>query len=361
VTMMIKTIRFDQEEKYISDFLKLPKLLYSKQTIVQNEKEEKDLLLGTHVLSKYFTLTKFLCYQDEQIAARCIVTVYPGDTTAYAGFFECVDDTACSGALFDEVKQFAAENGFTIIVGPVDASFWIKYRLKVNKFEKRPYVSEPYNKEYYLKLFLAGGFSVFEEYASNTYNRQPLFGYKNQKSEERYKRFTGKEYKIITPSLKDWDKTIRGIYKLLTELYSDFPIYKNIDEVDFVKHFENFKYILDLSMVKMAYYNDEAVGFFIGTPDYRNTLYGKITLLTYLKVFFKKIRSSNYIMLYMGVSKKHKGLGLAMIHTIIKNVNKKHATAVGALIKEGKITGKYGSDGIESKYKYVLLKFDLSK
>jgi hypothetical protein len=357
---MVEVIQFNSEENYINDFLKLPKVLYSKKTIVQNEKEERELLLSTHVLSKYFTMTKFLCYHDNAVAARCVATVYPDDSTAYIGFFECVNNTDCSKVLFDEVKKFAAENGFLNIVGPVDASFWIKYRLKVNKFEKRPYVSEPYNKDYYLKLFLDSGFSVFEEYASNTYNRQPLFGYKNEKSEERYKRFTTNEYKIVTPALKDWDKTIREIYKLLTELYSSFPIYKSIDEADFVKHFESFKYILDLSMVKMAYYNGEAVGFFIGTPDYGNSLYGKITLLTYAKVILKKIRSSNYIMLYMGVSKKHKGLGLAMIHTIIKNVNKKHATAVGALIKEGKITGKYGSDGIESKYKYVLLKYDIA-
>lgn len=356
---MYKVVQFGGEEKYINDFLKLPKTLYSKKTIVQNEKEENELLRSTHVLNKYFKMTKFLCYGDNNAVARCVVTVYPGDTTAYLGFFECIDNTDCSKALFDAVKKFATANGFKNIVGPVDASFWIKYRLKVNKFEKRPYVSEPYNKEYYLKLFFDGGFSVFEEYASNTYDRQPLFGYKNKKSEERYKRFTNNEYKIITPTLKDWDKTIREIHELLTELYRDFPIYKNIDEADFVKHFESFRYILDLSMVKMAYYKGEAVGFFIGTPDYKNTLYGKIMLLTFIEVFFKKIRSANYIMLYMGVSKKHRGLGLAMIHTIIKNVNKKHATAVGALIKEGKITGRYGSDGIESKYKYVLLEYDI--
>lgn len=352
---MVKVIRFTDEAKYIDDFLKLPKLLYSKKTLVQNEKEEKELLLSHHVLSKYFELTKFLVYRDDEPAARCLVTVYPEDKTAYAGFFECVESSECAAVLFDAVKSYAAEQGFERVLGPVDASFWVKYRLKVNKFEKRPYVSEPYNKEYYLKLFEDNGFVVCEEYASNTYTRQPLFGYKNKKSEARYKRFTQNDYKIVTPSLKSWDQTIREIYKLLIELYSDFPIFKSIAEEDFVKHFESFKYILDLSMVKMAYYKDEPVGFFIGTPDYGNILYGKINVLTYAKVLLKKIRSSNYIMLYMGVSKKHKGLGLAMIHTIIKNVNKKHATAVGALIREGKITGKYGSDGIDSKYKYVLL------
>ena len=44
--------------------------------------------------------------------------------------------------------EYAKEHKFRKIIGPVDASFWLKYRLKINKFE-RPYTGEPYNKDYY--------------------------------------------------------------------------------------------------------------------------------------------------------------------------------------------------------------------
>ena len=357
---MFKAVKFDYESNYVEDFLKLPKLLYSKNEIVQNEKEEKKLLLGTHLLSKYFNLYKFLVYSGSSISARCALTVYPNDDIAYIGYFECADNADCARVLFDTVRDFAEQNGCKKILGPVDASFWIKYRLKVNNFERRPYIAEPYNKEYYLKLFLDYGFSVCEEYASNAYERTPLAGYKNKKSEERYKRFLKNNYQIITPKIKDWEKTVKEIYKLITGLYSDFPAYKNISEEDFIKHFESYKYIVDLSMVKMAYYNGEAVGFFVGMPDYGNTLYSGADLKTYINVFLKKIRSSRYIMLYMGVSDRHKGLGMAMIYKIIKSVNAKRATAVGALIREGKITGKYKSEGLESTYKYVLLSYNIT-
>lgn len=356
--MAVETVRFDDGEKYIEDFLRLPKFLYSKRELTQNENEERLLLRSGHPLSGYFHITKFLVYKDAAVAARCAVTTYPGDSAAYLGFFECVDDPACSRLLFSAAADYAVESGCDKIIGPVDASFWIKYRLKINKFEDRPYISEPYNKDYYLKLFLDNGYRIMEKYSSNVYKKQSFFGYRHNKSEERYQKYA-KDYDIVSPKQKDWDKTIREIYALITDLYKNFPVFKMIGEEDFIKHFENFRYILDLSMVKMAYCGGEPVGFFIGVPDYSNALYGKIRLSTYLKVLLKKIRSPRYIMLYMGVSKKHRGLGLAMIALIIKNVNRKHASAVGALIKEGKVTGGYGADMIDSQYRYVLLEHGL--
>ena len=51
------------------------------------------------------------------------------------------------------IEKFAKENKYKRIVGPVDASFWLKYRMKINMFYKPPYTGEPYNKDYYYKLY----------------------------------------------------------------------------------------------------------------------------------------------------------------------------------------------------------------
>jgi len=58
-------------------------------------------------------------------AGRVLLTRYAGEPVLYLGFFESADDAA--------------------VVGPVDASFWIRYRLKVSGFEHAPYFSEPLN------------------------------------------------------------------------------------------------------------------------------------------------------------------------------------------------------------------------
>ena len=356
---MYKLIKFDKEGNYIKDFLALPKELYSKSDIVQNEKEERDILLENHLLSKYFKIYKLLVYKEMKVAARCILTIYPNDQCAYIGFFECIKDTECSKLLFEEASRLSRDNKCNKIIGPVDCSFWIKYRLKFDNFNKKPYVSEPYNKEYYLEQFLAGGYRVVETYVSNYYDKLPRFNYTNKKCKDRYDEFISKGYEISSPKVKDYDIVIRKIYKLLIELFKDFPVFKTIKEEDFVQLFASYQRILDFSFVKLAYYKGEAVGFVIGMPDYGNMLYGKIGLLKYGKILFKKTRSSNYVVLYMGVSPEHVGLGNAMGHTLIKNVQRKRATSIGALIKAGKVTQRYVNNKITSSNTYVLLEYDL--
>jgi hypothetical protein len=354
---MIKVVEFEQETKYIEEFLRLPSILYDKKTITQNYEEEKSLLLDKHVLSKYFKLHKYLVYSKSKVAGRCIITIYPNDPTLYIGYFECINDAEVSASLFKKVEEYAKKNKFGKIVGPVDCSFWIKYRLKTNQFDKRPYIGEPYNKEYYLSLFSDYDFKISENYISNIFHRLPLFNKKINKKKyvDRYKEFSKKEYKIISPRKKDYDKVFKEIYQMLMELYNDFPLFKYITEEDFIKHFSYFKYITDPSMLKMAYHNGEAVGFFIGVPDYHNMLYSKLNMYKYLKIFIKRIRSSNYVMLYMGVKKEHQGLGKAITNLIIKNVVLRMASAIGAFIRKGKITEKYVSDAITDQYEYVLL------
>ena len=80
------------------------------------------------------------------------------------------------------------------IVGPVDASFWIKYRLKINKFE-RPYTGEPYNLKYYYKLFTDNSFKVCDHYTSQVYE-QVDETYSNVKFTEHFKEFKKLGYKI---------------------------------------------------------------------------------------------------------------------------------------------------------------------
>ena len=355
---MYKLIRFDKEENYINDFLQVPKKLYSKSEIVQNENEERQILLEKHLLSKYFKIYKLIVYKDKKALARCILTIYPHDDCSYIGFFESINDIECTKLLFEEAGRLSKVNNCKKIKGPIDSSFWIKYRLKTNNFDRKPYISEPYNKEYYMELFLSGGYKIIETYVSNYYEKPPLFNYIDKKCKDRYEDFTSKGYTIISPKQKDYDKVIRIIYSLLMELYKNFPIFKSISEEDFVQHFSSYKYILDFSVVKIAYYNNKAVGFVIGMPDYGNMLYGKIGLREYAKLSLKKIRSSNYVLLYLGVKPKHRGLGNAMVQTMIDSVKRKRATSIGSLIKEGKVTQGYVQDKITSSNTYVLLEYD---
>ncbi|MBR6627757.1 MAG: hypothetical protein IKL04_07260 [Lachnospiraceae bacterium] len=354
----MKCIQFEQEKRYIKDFLKLPQKLYGPKTNMENRGEVEKLLKNTHPLSKYFTLHKFLVYRKEEVVGRFVITTYPEDGTAYIGFFECVNDAEVAERLFREASHYAKQLGKNKLVGPVDASFWIKYRLKINLFDKEPYTGEPYNKDYYLKLFRENGFEISQHYISNIYNEvdgaEPVYDY-------RYSSFVDKGYQILSPHVRDFDKVIGELYDLITELYSDFPIYKAVSREDFAAVFSDYRYIINMSMVKMAYYQGEAVGFFVSVPDYGNRVYHLRSLRNLLKVLALKKKPDKYIMLYMGVRSVHRGLGKALVGSIMEELRSSGLPSIGALARDGKITQKYGEEHIQQCYEYVLLEKKVEK
>ena len=265
-------IQFDKEKKYIRDFLSLPKALYTSKDNIEDASSTKKFLLGTHPLSKYFTLDKFLIYESGKPVGRFAVTAYPGDDTAYLGFYECADNDNAARFLFDEAVKFCRNKGFTKIVEPVDGSFWQKYRLKINFFDRPPYTGEPYNKPYYFRQFTDNGFTVAEHYTSNHFH--PLEkDYKNERYEKRFREFQQKGYRIESPTDENYDLIIDRVYDMIIELYSDFPIFKPLSRDDFREIYSSYKLIMNMSMTKIAFLENKAVGFFISIPDYGNAVY----------------------------------------------------------------------------------------
>ncbi len=349
----MKIIEFTNEEKYINDFLELPKKIYTKKDNMEDPDTMKKLLLGTHPLSNDFILNKYLIYKNDKVVGRFIITEYPDDKKmCFIGFFECIKDNKVAKYLFAEAEKIAKAKKYKKLIGPVDASFWIKYRLKINKFE-RPYTGEPYNKDYYYKMFLDNKYKVCDHYTSQLYDI-PDETYVNDKFTEHYNEFLKLGYDIIKPEMKDYDKCMEEIYYLITELYSDFPVFKMIGKKEFLENYQSFKSIINMDMVRMAYYKNKAVGFYISIPNYYNDVY-HVNLFKIPKIIHTKKHPKSYVMLYMGVDQKHRGLGKALVYSIVEELKKQGLPSIGALAHDGKINQNYAKEMIESRYEYVLL------
>ncbi|MBP5679213.1 MAG: GNAT family N-acetyltransferase [Bacilli bacterium] len=349
----MRCVQFTNEKKYIEDFLSLPKKLYTKKNNTEDSKTILSVLEGRHSLSKSFTLSKFLIYKNDEVVGRFIITEYSKEKKkCYLGFFECVRDRKVAKFLFQNAESFAKEKKYKKIVGPVDASFWIKYRLKINHFD-RPYTGEPYNLDYYYSFFLENHYKVSEHYTSQIY--EPLDdNYSNEGFSRHYEDFTKRGYEIIQPDGKDFEKCMGEVYDLITVLYSDFPVFQNIKKERFLKIYQSYKSIINMSMVRMAYYEGKAVGFYISIPNYYNLVY-HLNIINLFKIMRIKKHPKGYVMLYMGVDQKHRGLGKAMIYSIVQELKKQKVPSIGALTHDGKISQNYASEVIESRYEYVLL------
>lgn len=342
-----------RSRKHIEDFLDLPGRIYGKEELMQSRGEERAILKGTHVLSHYFTATPILIYEDGRAVSRGILTFYPEDDTAYLGYFESEDNSAAAGLLFHTAFGLARDMGMKALVGPVDCSFWLRYRLKTNRFQS-PYTGEPYNRDYYMKLWEENGFQTWEQYGSNHYTVV-----ENDEGCEKYMERLAQKleqgYEIRSPQPKEFGKTLREVYGLLIELYSTFPAYKRITEKEFRSLFKRLKPVLNYSMVKMAYYGGKAVGFFVSVPDYGNAVYGKLHLWNLPGILAKKKKPDSYVMLYMGVDPEHRGLGKAFAEAIRQELKAQRVPSVGALIRSGNSNEGYVGQLIDFAYEYVLL------
>lgn len=338
------------------DFLDLPKRLYRKRFLTQDGDVESKLIAGTHALSHTFEFSPFVIYENAVAVARFAFTVYP-DNTTYIGFFECINNQAVAHFLFTHADRIARGKGAAAIIGPVDASFWIKYRLKTNRFTSRPYTSEPYNKQYYEKLFASNGYVVVDKYVSNIFNSF-MSRERNAQYTDRLERFKKNDYKIVGINKRNFDTSIRDIYDMVMELYADFPVFKRIDFEDFYTIFKPMKYISTPSFAKVAYHKGQAAGFVLTLPNYGALLYRRSWWAT-LKIMALRLRAPRYVMLYIGVRPAHRGLGKALIKTTVTGLYLRLSPLIGALIHEGKPTQNYAREAVKGAYEYVLMRKEL--
>ena len=339
-------------------FLALPERLYPKKLLPQNKETEKKLLEGHHPLSPDFRVIPFVVADEKRKPlCRCLLTIYPGDTTAYVGYFESVKSVKVCRLVFAHVERTAMACGIKHLLGPVDCSIWIGYRFKTNYFGNA-YTGEPYNRAYYPYLWEQSGFSVCDRYFSNGMRK-----IRNEDGRERFIRrieqFKEAGYEFSTLYGHDFYETLQAIYELLISLYADFPGYKYVTYEQFRALFSSLKPVLRPEMVKLVSKEGKLAAFFICIPDYGSLTAGNVTLGKLIKILKIKRNPGGYVLLYMGVRPDSLGLGSALAELVRQELYKNGCTSISALIHEGKITGAYYRELAVRRYEYVLLKKDI--
>lgn len=356
--MMIEIRRVEVGTREARDFLNLPSQLYKPETCMQNRQEEEQQLAGDYILSPNYQFLAFTGYRDNAVRARVALILYPHQEVVYLGYFEAYDDETVVQSLFDRIKEIAREFGATRILGSIQASFWLGYRLRLNAFEESPFTGEPNQPAYYEKLWHQAGFVLKEKYLSNFYQVIPRMA-RQERLAKRYQQFLAKGYQILSPKSRDWERIIGEVFVLLSQLYADFPAFQAITEEQFRAIFADYRHILDFSMVKLAYFKGGLVGFLICLPDYGTLVYQKLTLFKLLKIFRLRHKAKRYLVLYMGVQDGHLGLGSALTYPIYQALQARQAFSIGALIHQGTVTQSYVSELQDSRHYYGLFQLDL--
>lgn len=339
-------------------FLDLPPRLYPPERLTQDVKTELQLLRGEHPLSADFAVYPFVALDENyQTAARCLLTLYPGDANGYVGFFESEDAPDAAQLVLDAAAAKAKLFGRSRLIGPYNASFWLGYRFKTSSFFKS-FTGEPENLAYYPRLWEACGWRVTDHYFSN-HMRVPTDADHSPKAERRLRDFRSAGYDFRTITFRTFDDTLRDIYALLTRLYSAFPGYQEITEEQFVALFSPLRYVLDHEMVKLVYKDGALAAFVICVPNYGNLTAGKITPRRFREILRIRSAPTEFSIPYMGVAPEHAGLGNALSELLKHDLQRKNCTSISALIHDGKVTGGFYRVLKTGQTDYVLMAREL--
>ena len=327
----------DNTKKTQALFLKLPGKLYGEKS-PQDVKTEKQLLQGKHPLSPDFRVYPFVVTRRGEPVCRSLLTVYDGDDQAYVGFFEAEQDERAVTLLLDTVAAKAGELGKTTLVGPLDASIFIGYRFKTDCFQTS-FTGEPVNLPYYPDLWKQWGFQEKERYASYHLRKVEASDF-DIRYEKLYQRYCRRGYQWCSPTKKNFMKAMEDVYELLIALYAGFPGFRHIEKQAFMTLFSPLKWVLNLQMVRLVYHNRKLCAFCICVPNYGDLTHGRLTPWKFLR--FLQIRShpDEYVVTYVGASPTAPGLGCAMMQDLRSRLYENGCTTIGALIHEGKLTGR---------------------
>jgi hypothetical protein len=287
-----------------------------------------------------------------------MLTYYPGDDTGYLGFFEAHPVPEAVKVMFDHVQSRAAADGKRRLLGPVDASIYINYRFKCDRFDKT-YTGEPYNKPYYPTLWEDWGFSLCSRYLSNQLRRVEE-GDTDPRLRRIYDRFIARGYRFVSPRRQDFGRYLPDIWDSMMRLYAGFAGFKPLTQAQFSALFSGLKYVLNFDMVKLVYKGDQLRAFGICLPNYGNLTRGRLTIGKLLRILKLRSKPQEYVILYVGADPGASGLGGALIHDIRNSLYRNGCTAIGALIREGNITGKVYDFLYTDCFHYSLFSKELS-
>lgn len=344
---------------YERKFLKFPSILYPNGDNPRNRTTERQILQGIHPISCDIEVHPYIVLDDwDNVICRCLLTYYEDDDTAYVGFFDAFDQGDAVRKMFMTVEARAKKDGKCKLFGPIDSSIYIGYRFKVDRFDKT-YTSEPYNKPYYARLWEESGFKVCEKYISNQL-RKVEKNYIDNRLQKIYDRYKSKNYEFVHPTHEIFDDYLRDVYKLMMKLYSNFSGFKMLSEEQFLAMYMPLEKVLNLDMVHLVYNADyELCAFCICLPNYGDLTLGKLTLSKIKKIQKIKENPTEYVVLYLGADTTSAGLGGALVHHVRNQLYRNGCTSIGALIKEGNITGKMYEDLYTDQFHYVLLEKEI--
>lgn len=225
---------------------------------------------------RHAQMEMFLAERDGSIVGRIAAIVNDNhirehnEKVGFFGFFECIDDQAVAGALFDAAGAWLKDKGMDAVRGPASPSVNDEYGMLIEGFHLPPTILMSYNPPYYPQLVEASGFAKIKDLYAYKVEESKVFTDKLVRGAEIVRKRTG--VTIRTIDFSNFDSEV----KLIRELYSrgwernwgEVPMTE--DEFTYVA--KDLKAIADPRVIIIAEIKGKPVGFGLALPDLNQIL-----------------------------------------------------------------------------------------
>ncbi len=242
------------------------------------------------------------------------------EKVGFFGFFDCVDDVEVARVLLQHVCDFHRKKGMESVLGPMNFNTNQEIGVLVKGFDAKPFIMMPYNSPYYPGLLEPCGFVKAKDLYAYWVYYDTIPAVMKRVSERVKKRSGVYLRNLDIKNLASELELVKKIYNSAWEKNWGF-VPMTDSEIDYLAH--NLKPILDPSLAFFTYVEDQAVGFFLGLPDYNLVLKevrGRLFPFGLFKLLWGKRNINRMRILIMGVidEYRHTGIEAVMLEEIYR-------------------------------------------
>jgi hypothetical protein len=229
------------------------------------------------------------------------------------GFFECINDQTAANLLFDQAKNWLAEQGMEAMDGPInfgERDRW--WGLLRNGFHA-PLYGMNYNPPYYVELFERYGFEIFfHQYCFGLNLNNPL----SERIWERHAELANDpDFKARHADKTQLDRFADDFAYVYNKAWAGHGGMKQLSNIQARQIFKTMKPVMDERLLWYTYYRNEPIAIFTNLPDLNQWfrhLHGKFGLWEKLRFWWMKTFKPNtkFTGLAFGIIPEFQGKGV---------------------------------------------------
>lgn len=274
---------------------------------------------------RHATMHPLLAYRGGQCVGRIVGVIddnhnkYHDESTAFFGFFECIDDTEVAHGLLNEVARWAKEKGLHVLRGPMNPSTNHECGLLIEGFKISPSVMMTYNPPYYARLLESWGLAKSKDlFAYDIDGKKVQFSQKLLAQAEKLKQ--GGQVTFRPVNIKKFDHEVDTILDIYNDAWEKNWGFVPMEPVEFRHMAKDMKGILDPKLLLIAEVRGQPVGFALTLPDVNQAIHkikdgklfptGLLKLLWNLKGPGRKKTINRCRILTLGIKKAYREMGI---------------------------------------------------